>query len=117
MNGSEFLADLRSRVPGGGPTIDENLADQDGELLLHLLLADLRNLALSWFGEGRREELAQLLSVVESGLTDGDEYVENAVAVSFVEDTPWWDEAMEGFMSTWPLGLQREAERQRAASS
>lgn len=115
MNASEFVAGLRARVPEANPTVDENLATY-GELLLHLLVMDLRYLALSWFGEGRREELTLLLSVIAAGLTDGDEDVENAVAVSFVEDTPWWDASMEAFMSTWPLALKREVERQRNAS-
>ena len=40
------------------------------------------------------------------------EYVENAMAVSFVEDAGWWDPKMEPFMAAWPLPLREEADRQ-----
>lgn len=50
---------------------------------------------------------------VGAGLTDGNERVENAVAVSFVEDTGWWDDAMAPFIAAWPEPLRAEARRQR----
>jgi hypothetical protein len=58
-----------------------------------------------------------LLGVFETGLREGDEAVENAVAVSFVEDTDWWDDSMRLFIARWPTGLAEEVERQRRASS
>ena len=70
-------------------------------------------MAIALFEERETEALRRLLGVMDAGLRDGDEYVVNAVAVSFVEDTPWWDEAMEPFITAWPPGLRAEAERQR----
>lgn len=46
-------------------------------------------------------------------MREGDERVENAVAVSFVEDTPLWDESRHAFIERWPPALSAEAERQR----
>jgi hypothetical protein len=54
-----------------------------------------------------------LLVVMDKGLREGDEDVENAVAVSFVENTGCWDPAMLPFIATWPEDLKAEAERQR----
>jgi hypothetical protein len=51
-----------------------------------------------------------LLAVVHKALREGDEDAENAVAVSFVEDTGWWEPAMRTFITTWPDGLKAEAE-------
>jgi hypothetical protein len=113
MDASEFLAALRSQVPEVETTIDEHLAEYEGELLLHLLLGDLLRVAIGWFAGGRNDELARLLLVLERGVNDGDGYVENAVAVSFVEDTGWWDDSMRGFVASWPKGLVNEAKRQR----
>lgn len=39
--------------------------------------------------------------------------MKNAIAVSFVEDSVWWDPSMSAFMSAWPSVLVAEAERQR----
>jgi hypothetical protein len=47
-------------------------------------------------------------------LQEGDERVENAVAVSFVEDTGWWESDMVAFVASWPTPLRAEADRQRA---
>lgn len=91
----------------------EHLEDYGNELLLHLLVADLRRLAVEWFGDGRNEPLGRLLEVLETGLREGDGDVKNPVVVSFVEDTGWWDESMQPFISLWPTGLADELERQR----
>lgn len=113
----EFVDLLTQSCPETLPIVAEHLADNDNELLLHLLIADMRRFCLERFETDDTEVLRQCLDVVARGLTDGDEYVENAVAVSFVEDTGWWDRLMQPFMATWPLPLQEEAERQRQARS
>ena len=93
--------------------VEEHVADQGGELLLHLLMGDLRRLAIAAFDRGDGDLLQRLLSVLDAALRDGDERVENAVAVSFVEDTGWWEPEMQPFMATWPNALQAEAEKQK----
>jgi len=94
--------------------VEEHLHDNDGELLLHLLTADLRRLAIAWLAEGHVERMQRLLTCVETGLLHGDEAVRNAMAVSFVEDTGWWLPEMRAFIGAWPAGLARELNRQRS---
>lgn len=116
MDGPGFVDLVVARVPEAVPTVREHLADNDGELLLHLLMADLRRLAVNWFDQGSVAPLDRLLAVVDAGLCRGDERVENAVAVSFVEDAAWWEPASGAFVATWPSGLAQEVERQRDAT-
>lgn len=47
-------------------------------------------------------------------LRRGDENVENAVAVSFVEDSCVSDPRMAAFVTAWLAGLRAEVERQQS---
>lgn len=116
LTASQFVSRLTSAVPESSSTVLEHLDDQDGELLLHLLTADLRRLALGWYEEGQTGALSRLLDVVEAALREGDEYVTNAIAVSFVDDLGWWEPDMQPFLMTWPGELAREVERLRKSS-
>lgn len=107
-----FLEDLLREVPEAEVVVEDHLAYYD-ELLLHLLVADIRRLAIAMFERGQSEPLARLLRLLDRSLTEGDDPVENAVAVSFVEDTGWWNPEVSAFMDAWPAGLAAEAERQR----
>jgi hypothetical protein len=110
-----FVDELVRRCPEARPIVAEHLHDH-GEILLHLVVADVLRLAIALFNSGEMEALNRCLAVVVTGLTDGTEYVQNAISVSFVEDTPWWDEQMNPFMTAWPEALQAEAEAFRLAS-
>lgn len=110
---SEFIAALAAEVPEATATLNDHLAEQDGELLLHLLTGDLRLLALDLFSTERTDALTRLLAVIDRAFTDGDENVENAVAVSFLEDLGWWEPQMQPFIEALPEGLFSEVERQR----
>lgn len=110
---SDFVAEVIAAVPETQPLLAERLRDQFGELLLHQFVADLRRFAIASFEQGESERMHALLAVMDKALREGDEDVENAVAVSFVEDTGWWEPAMRPFIATWPAGLKAEAERQR----
>jgi hypothetical protein len=114
---SEFIAILTAEVPEADPTVREHLDDNDAQLLLHLLTADLQRLAFRWFEQDSKEQFERLVGVIERGLREGDEQVSNAMAVSFVEDSGWWDPAMQRFIAAWPRALQEEVENQRAADS
>lgn len=116
MTKERFVEALVRECPEASPIVDEHLRDFDGDVQLHLLIADVLRLAIAMFDAHQTEPMHRCLGVVASGLTDGDEYVQNAVAVSFVEDTPWWDEQMLPFIAMWPEALRTEAERFRAAS-
>lgn len=111
----EFVDLLTESCPETVPIVAEHLVDNGNELLLHLLIADVRRFSIEQFERDDSEALSRCLDVVAQGLIEGDEYVENAVAVSFVEDTGWWDPLMQPFIASWPLPLREEAERQRRA--
>jgi hypothetical protein len=115
MTTQGFVARLERDVPEVQQIVREHLQDND-ELLLHLLTADLRRFAIEAHRSGDAEVLQRLLNVIDQGLTDGTESVDNAMAVSFVEDTGWRDPAMEPFIAVWPAGMQAEARRQQASS-
>ncbi len=97
-------------------TVREHFADQEGELLLHLLTADLRRLAVAWFQEGRTDALARLLDALDVALREGNQYVNNAIAVSFVEDLGWWEPGMQPFIATLPGELANEVDRLRQSN-
>lgn len=113
MSTDQFVAMLLHEVPGVQAVVREHLEDNDGELLLHLLIADLRRYAMQAFDADESDVLGRLLGVVDRAMHDGDDSVENAIAVSFVEDTGWWDDATQPFIAAWPEGLRAEAARQR----
>ncbi|MET3808863.1 hypothetical protein ABIB25_005893 [Nakamurella sp. UYEF19] len=83
-------------------------------MLLHLLVADLRRMLLDRFQADDMTAVIAGLSVLDLALRDGDRQVQNAVAVSFVEDSQWWDPRMASFIDIWPSGLSAEVTRQRA---
>ena len=112
MTATYFLSVLERDVPETQALVAQHFDDYDG-LLLHLLVADLRRFAIQFFEAGQSDVLERLLAVLEVALRDGSDDVENAVAVSFVEDAGWWDPAMQPFIEAWPPGLRAEADRQR----
>ena len=112
LTATNFLDTLSSEVPETQSVVSEHFEDNDG-LLLHLLTADLRRYAIQSFDAGQSDVLGRLLAVVDAALRDGTDEVQNAVAVSFVEDTGWWDPAMQPFIEAWPAGLRAEVERQQ----
>ena len=112
MSTDEFVQEFLRVAPEVRPILEEHLADYD-ELLLHVFVAWVREAAITAFETGDRDLSDRLISVFDSGLRLGDDEVENAVAVSFVEDTPWWDADRQTFIATWPAALREEAERQK----
>lgn len=112
ISSEDFLAELSRTVPESDELVADHLNDYE-DLLLHLLVADLRRMAIAAFERGGTDSLQRLLIMLERALIEGDDSVRNAVAVSFVEDTGWWDPEMSAFMTAWPAGLTAEAERQR----
>ena len=112
ISSQDFLAELLSKVPEAKLLVDEHLGFYE-ELLLHILVADLLRMAIAMFEQGQSESLDRLLLVLDHALTEGDDFVKNAIAVSFVEDTPSWDPDKAAFMSMWPAELADEADRQR----
>lgn len=116
MTEATFIQDLLEAVPEARATVDEHLHDYD-ELLLHLLMADLLRLAVTAFQRADQEVTHRLLAFVDDALREGDEHVENAVVVSFVEHIGAGAGESEGFIASWPAGLLDEVNRQRAKSA
>ncbi|MEW6153554.1 MAG: hypothetical protein AB1673_06145 [Actinomycetota bacterium] len=115
MTEADFVRSLVDEAPEIRDLIDVHLRDQSGELLLHLLVADVRRVAVDAFQRGDGDLLRRLLDLLDRALREGDELVENAVAVSFVEDTGWWEPAMRPFIDAWPAALRAEALRQQSS--
>jgi membrane protein required for beta-lactamase induction len=113
MTQASFAQELLKAVPEARPVVDEHLRDYD-ELLLHLLMADLLRLAVASYGVGEGDVTQRLLAFVDRALRDGDDLVENAVCVSFVENVGAFPGESEAFISSWPDGLSQELARQRA---
>lgn len=113
MTGWEMTERLAGTAPAAAAVVNEHLHGYEGELLLHVLLADIGRLTVTMYENGEEHVLAAVLAVLELGLLSGNAYVENAVAVSYVEWVGPWDEAMRGFIGLWPQELAAEARRQR----
>jgi hypothetical protein len=114
MTRGRFLVGLLASLPEAAPLVAEHLDDQEGTLLLHLLVADLRGFLLDAWKRQDIDVLQRGLALLDGALTRGDEYVQNAVAVSFVEDIGWWEPEVQPFLATWPPALAAEVERLRA---
>ncbi len=108
---ASFAADLLSAVPEVDDTVREHLDDYEGELLLHLLMADLVRYGVAAFEDGRSGEAHRLLEFVDSCLADGDGYVTNAVLVSFIENYGYGQNEPDSFVAIWPDGLRAELGR------
>jgi hypothetical protein len=111
MTADEFVTRLRTAVPEASHVIEEHLYDNEGELLVHLLMADLLRFSVAAFAAGDAEPSRRCLNAVASAFTTGDAHLRNAVEVSFVEHA--WDERPE-FLATWPEPLLNEWHEQHA---
>jgi hypothetical protein len=113
---AELLANLGRAARELQAAIDEHLAEYDGEVLLTVLVADVRRWVISeFYNMDDDAAVTSILAILDDALLHGDQRVSNAVAVAFVEDSCVWDPRMAAFLSRWPAGLQAEAERQRNA--
>lgn len=108
-----FVDELLAAVPEAGAIVAEHLADNDGELLLHLLMSDLLRMGVAAFGDGDGDvQLARrLMDFIDTGFEDGDADVNNAVAMSFIEDFGAYPGESDAFLVTWPPALRRELGR------
>jgi hypothetical protein len=111
----QFVVSLLASLPEASSVVTEHLDDQDGEVLLHLHVAEVRRLLLDAWQRQDQDVLHRGLAFLDAALVNGDERVNNAVAVSFVEDIAWWATDVQPFVATWPKALAAEVERQRSA--
>jgi hypothetical protein len=106
---SEALDELLVAVPEFRSTFNDHVADHG--ILPHVLFGEFTRFVLAAH-ERVDEDLEQrALRFLERLLRDGDPYVENLVAVSFVENVN--PRQRRTFVATWPETLRAEAERQQ----
>lgn len=108
---TEFASGLVRAVPELEPMLTEHLEYYE-ELLLHLLMSDIREDCVSRYRSGGDDRLDRTLAYLDVALRDGDEFVENAIAVSFIEDLRVHDADMQPFIAIWPAAMKAEAGRQ-----
>jgi hypothetical protein len=104
------LEELAVAVPESGEVVAEHLADNDG-LLLHLLMSDLLRMTVSTYAAGEVSVTDRLLAFTDRCLREGDEYVTNAVAASFVEDFGGQPGESHALLERWPPALRAELGR------
>ena len=113
MSRVQVVPELMRRLPEFKAAVDQHLADNFGELLLHPLFGDLSRFVLAAHERGDSDLVLRSLGFLEDAFRNGDEYVENLVTVSFVENIGPSNEEQAAFIDTWPLRLRTEAHRQR----
>lgn len=106
----DFLGELAIAVPESEAVVAEHLADNDG-LLLHLLMSDLLRMTVSAYAGGEKAVTDRLLAFIDWCLRKGDDYVSNAVAVSFVEDFGVAAGESDALLNRWPAALRTELGR------
>jgi hypothetical protein len=112
--GDSVAAELLTAVPEFRSHYEEHLRDNNDELLLHPLLADLARFAVDAQRAGDQEGVKRVLAAAERLLADGDESTQELVAVSFVEHLGAETEPGEHeVVAMFPAGLAAELKRQR----
>lgn len=93
MDIDELFGRVVQACPSFEGAVEEHIKDFD-EVLPHLLMADIGRVIESGF-TGRstlgltppsQDEIRAVLAVLEEGLADGDETVDNVISVSFLEN-------------------------------
>ena len=107
-----FVDRLLAAVPEIGPVVHEHLADNDGKVLLHLLVADVLRFSVGAFASGDRDGAARVLTFMSAAFENADDKVDNAIAVSFVEDVGSFPDETPEFIASWPAPLLAERDRQ-----
>ena len=114
MTEQQFVEQLVVEVPEAKVVVKEHLLDQEGELLFHLLMADLLRFSVRAFEDAESDVLQRCLTFVDRALREGIDAVVNAVAVSFVENVGHGPSETPAFIDSWPQGLRDEKARQEA---
>ena len=91
-----FMHSILRAIPGLSDLFREHEAEY-GEMLPHVLLADVTRLALEWGQEAHadsviaRAPLESLVETLEQAMQSGPESVRELVVVSFLENLDWRD--------------------------
>ena len=86
MRYSEVIPRLVAHIPEFEPVYREHVEDYEGEVLAHLVFADLARFVLAAYERSDRALVRRCLSFLEQALVAGDDATQNLVVVSFIEN-------------------------------
>jgi hypothetical protein len=105
---ADFVERLISASPEVASVHRQHIADQ-GEILPHVLMAEITRLVIASTSCGRSAEWrTKLLQQLESGLVSGSGEVAELVAVSFVENLCGESTAIEALLPNMGNALRKE---------
>jgi hypothetical protein len=114
-----FVDRLVRAVPALAPLVQENRAGDHGDVLPHVFLGDVTRRAVANYISGdaaARIEVTAVLATLDAEF-GRDEGVDNAIAVSFVENLPYPGEPGADIASVLGPKLTAELRRQRPSSA
>ena len=106
-----FVDELLAIAPGARAAVEEHLDDMDGELRPHLLMSDLLRLTVRAFHSGQDDLARRLLTFANRCLEEGDDYVREVAAVSYVEHFGASEGETDELLDIWPKALRDELGR------
>lgn len=109
-----FVQGVLASVPEAEPEVLEHLREE-GDVMLHLLLPDLLRLAVQFFHADELDASQRLLNCIAEALERGDQYVKNAVQISFIEHVGAFPGETPEFLASWPAALTKERVEQAPA--
>ncbi len=113
MSSYDLANALGARCHIAHAIVSEHLEEWNGEVLVTLLVADVRRHLETGFEAGRDSGACTCPELMDAAIRGGDASVQNAVAVCFVEDSCWSDPSRQPFIKSWPAALRSEIEYQR----
>lgn len=108
-----LMARILSAVPEAA-AIDREVRGAYEEPAPFVFCAELADLAWSAFASGDADLADRLMNTLNTGLTDGDAWAFNCVAIGFLEHPRWHTPEAESFIAGWPSEIRAEITRQRA---
>jgi hypothetical protein len=110
-----FLRRLVEKFPELLPVLEEHLNENLGELLPHLLLADIKRHLVAAYEAERgipNGQVGPILDYLEEEFRTGDEEMKELIAVSFLELLPDPDEPGGGIRDLLGPSLAAQADRE-----
>ena len=104
----EYINLLLTRVPELQPTYDKHIRDND-ELLPHVFFGDVTRYVVQQVRSGKTDSLISvehILRVLEQYAVSGNEYAEELIAVSFIENLVEYDDVLAGLKGLIGPNLQ-----------
>ena len=112
MDDAKAWADrLVMAVPETRLLVDEHKEQNDGIVLLHVLMGDVTRFVEDAYAEQDLPLMQRCLAYLDESLRLGPPSVQNAVSVSFEEAAALWDYPDMPFVRQWPKALQEDAAR------